>query len=67
MPKFRYQDMHYLENTPTSPGTISHKMGELFANSTVCRAKVESINSDTGEYRIIFHGTLDNEESKFNY
>ena len=67
MPKFRYQDMFELEKSPTSAGTLTCKMGELFSNSTFCRTKVESVNRETGEYRIIVQGTLDTEESKFNW
>jgi hypothetical protein len=41
------------------------KVGELVVNSTVCRAKVDVINTETGEYRIVLQGTLDKEETKF--
>ena len=30
------------------------------------RAKVELINPETGEYRIVLHGTLDKEDTKFD-
>ncbi len=65
MPRFRIQDLHTVENAPTSPASLRTKVGEMILSSTACRAKVEAINSDTGEYRIILQGTLDKEESKF--
>ena len=65
MSRFRIHDLKTLEVTPASPGAMRVKVGELVLNSTVCRAKVEVINADTGEYRIILQGSLDKEETKF--
>ncbi len=65
MPHFRIHDLRTLESTPTSPGVMQTKVGELVLHSTVCRAKVEIINPDTGEYRIVLQGSLDKEGSKF--
>ena len=65
MRHFGIHDLKALENTPTSPGAMRTKVGELVLNSTVCRAKVEVINPDTGKYRIVLQGSLDKEESKF--
>ena len=65
MPRFRYHDLKSLEITPTSPGAIRMKVGEMIVNSTLCRAKVETINPETGEYRIVLQGSLDKEDTKF--
>lgn len=65
MSRFRIHDLKSLESTPTSPGAMRTKVGELVVNSTVCRAKVDVINTETGEYRIVLQGTLDKEETKF--
>lgn len=65
MPRFRIQDLHTVENSPTSPGSLKTKIGEMIFSSTTCRAKVDAINPDTGEYRIVLQGTLDKEETKF--
>ena len=35
----------------------------MILGSTVCRAKVETLNPDTGEYRVVLQGTLDREET----
>ena len=65
MPRFRIHDLKSLEIAPTSPGSIRTKVGEMIVNSTVCRAKIEAINQETGEYRIVLQGTLDKEDTKF--
>ncbi len=65
MPRFRPQDLHTLELAPTSPASLRAKLSELIVNSTTCRAKVDAINPETGEYRVVIQGTLDREESKW--
>jgi hypothetical protein len=37
----------------------------MILSSTVARAKVEAINPETGEYRVVLQGTLDKEEGRF--
>ncbi len=66
MPRFTIQDVTGLEHAPTSAGSLRAKLGEMIVNSTVCRAKVESVNPETGEYRIVLQGTIDREETKFD-
>lgn len=66
MPRFRIQDVSTLESAPTSAGSLRTKLGEMIVNSTVCRAKVENVNAETGEYRIVLQGTLDREETRFD-
>ena len=65
MARFRIQDMQLFENAPTSAGALRSKLGEMIVNSTKFRAKVDVINSDTWEYRIVLEGTLDKEDTKF--
>jgi hypothetical protein len=59
MARFNLQDLHSLEAAPTSPGGLRSKVGELIVGSTTCRAKVEAVNPETGEYRVVLQGTLD--------
>lgn len=59
MSRFNLHDLHALEAAPTSPGGLRSRVGELIVGSTTCRAKVEAINPETGEYRIVLQGTLD--------
>ncbi|MEE8146410.1 MAG: hypothetical protein V3T24_02305 [Longimicrobiales bacterium] len=66
MSRFRIHDLKSLEVAPTSPGAMKIKVGEMIVNSTVCRARVESINPETGEYRIVLQGSLDREDSRFD-
>ncbi len=66
MARFRIQDLRTVEKAPTSPGTLRNKIGELLISSINCTAKVEGLNMETGEYRIVLQGTLDKEESKFD-
>lgn len=66
MPKFHIQDIKSLENSPTSPGALRNKVSEMIYSSTTARAKVEAINPETGEYRVVLQGTLDREESKWD-
>ena len=65
MTRFRIHDLNGLEVKPTSPGAMRSKLNEMIVNSTVCRAKIESINPETGEYRIVLQGSIDKEENRF--
>ncbi len=66
MTRFRIHDLKGLELKPASPGVMRSKLSEMIVNSTVCRAKIESINSETGEYRIVLQGSLDKEDNRFD-
>ncbi|MGH9867812.1 MAG: hypothetical protein ACREAA_06575 [Candidatus Polarisedimenticolia bacterium] len=66
MARFRIQDVRTIESSPTAPGTLRAKIGEMLFSSINATAKVEGFNLDTGEYRIILQGTLDKEDSKFD-
>jgi hypothetical protein len=63
--KFHIQDLRSIEISPTSPATLRTKISEMILNSTTARARVEAINPETGEYRVVLQGTLDREETKF--
>jgi len=58
-------DFRSLEHAPTSPANLRSKIAEVILSSTHAKARVESMNPETGEYRIILQGTLDREPSKF--
>ena len=66
MPRFRMQDFESIERSPTSPATLRNKITEMLYGSTVARVKVDAVNPDTGEYRVILQGTLDRDESKWD-
>ncbi len=65
MPRFTMDDLHSLERPQTSPHMLRTKVGDVIVNSTNCRAKIEAINPDTGEYRLVLQGTLDKEHTRF--
>ena len=66
MARFRLQDLPMLETSPTSPATLRPKIGELLINSVNAAAKVEIVDKETGEYRVVLQGTIDQEELKFD-
>ncbi len=66
MPRFKIQDVRALESAPTSPGTLKNKLGEMIVSSMKCRAKVDALNPETGEYRVVLQGTLDKEDTKWD-
>ena len=63
MARFRVEDFTLLETSPTSAGALRDKLGEMLVNSTSARVQVESMNQQTGEYRLVLIGTLDTEQS----
>ncbi len=54
-----------LERAPTSPASLTQGVWEVLSHSVAVKAKVDSFNFDTGEYRIVLQGTLDQEEKRF--
>jgi len=65
MARFRMDDLKSIEYAPTSPATLRSKIGEVILSSTHAKCRVESINPDTGEYRVVLQGTLDREATRF--
>ena len=62
MTRFRMQDLTALELSPTSPAALRRKIGELIVHSVSAAAKVELVDPETGEYRVVLQGTLDQDE-----
>ena len=63
MSRFRLQDFPNLEQSPTSPGTLQRKLGDLLVHSVSAAARVEMVDRETGEYRVVLQGTLDREDT----
>ncbi len=60
MKRFVIPDIHQLEKSPTSAGAMTKKLSSMIDSSITCpRVKVDSLNAETGEYRIVLQGTLD--------
>ena len=66
MARFKVDDLPSIERTPTSPATLRNKLSELLISSINCTARVEGLNLETGEYKIVLQGSLDKEDSKFD-
>jgi len=67
MNKFTYYDFRMLEKTPTSPKQLQGGICNLVCCSVNTRAKVDSCNPETGEYRIVLQGTLDMDNPNWGY
>ncbi len=63
MSRIHVHNLRTIENTPTSPANLRSKIADVILNSSVARAKVEALNPETGEYRVVLQGTLDREET----
>jgi len=59
MPKFQVRDFRSLEEAPSSPATLHAKVDDMLVHSTLAQVKVESLNRETGEYRVVLQGTLE--------
>jgi hypothetical protein len=66
MSRFTYNDFRWLEKCPTSPKQMHDSICNLVFCSVNTKAKVENCNPETGEYRIVLHGTLDMDSQNFN-
>jgi|CXWL01.1.fsa_nt_gi hypothetical protein len=67
MTKFTFNDFRCLEKCPTSPKQLQGGISSLVFSSVNTKAKVESCNPETGEYRIVLHGTLDMDSPIYGY
>jgi len=51
--------MKSIEGTPANnPKAMHQALGNIVLCSSTCRCKVENVNPNTGEYRIVLTGTL---------
>jgi hypothetical protein len=64
MARFHVHDVRSIESTPATPASLRSKIGEMILNSSNPRARVESLNAETGEYRVVLQGTLVREEDR---
>ena len=66
MNRFRLEDFPLLEASPTSAASLRAKLGEMLVSSTSARVRIESVNPQTGEYRLVLQGTIDVEKMPFD-
>lgn len=56
-----------IESTPANnPKAVHQALGNIVLSSSTCRCKVENVNPNTGEYRIVLTGTLTSQPSGSN-
>jgi len=53
MPRIGLETLGTIERVPTSPAALSGGLWEVLSSSVAARAKVESYDYDTGEYRVV--------------
>jgi hypothetical protein len=66
MTRFRLDDFALLETSPTSAAALRAKLGEMLLSSTSARVRIEAVNPQTGEYRVVLQGTIDTEKTPFD-
>ena len=67
VPKVWLKDLEFPSNrAPASPAALTQGVWDVLSHSVAIKAKVESVNTGTGEYRIVLQGTLDPEEDRFD-
>ena len=66
MPRIGSTELGAIERSPASPSALTHGLWDVLSHSVAARAKVESCNLQTGEYRVVLQGTLDLEAAKFD-
>jgi hypothetical protein len=60
----RIEDFYTVGKLRSSPRVLRDTIGRLVFASTVVRAKVASVDSGSGDYRIVLEGTVDAEASR---
>ena len=61
MPFFSILDFESIERSAVRPLSLRARVDDMILGSSVCRVKVESIDPETGQYRLVIQGTLDQE------
>ena len=63
MPQFKLNNLMDLNLTKLSGVSLKKQIERMLANSSQCKAILETINHDTGEYRIVLQGIIDNNQN----
>jgi len=56
-----FKDLQRMNTTQLSCTNLRKYVAEMLENSSQCKAILECINQDTGEYRIVLEGILETE------
>lgn len=52
-------DLEDIDATQLSSISLKEHIGKILARSCQCKAILECVNKDTGEYRLVLQGILD--------
>ena len=63
MVKFNINDLEVIRSANFSTSSLKRQIGSVLENTGNCRAIVESLNRETGEYRIVLQGTLETQDN----
>lgn len=63
MVKFNINDLEIIRNANFSTSSLKRQIGSVLESTGNCRAIVESLNRETGEYRIVLQGTLETRDN----
>lgn len=61
MSKYPVEHLRDLERVPRSPLALSNDLWDVLSNSLSAKVTLESCNRETGEYRVVLQGTLEQE------
>lgn len=59
MPKLELNNLMNSNLTKLSGVSLKKEIEKMLANSSQCKAIFETVNQDTGEYRIVLQGIID--------
>lgn len=63
MTKLNIHDLEIIRAADISTATLKRQICAVLENSNRCRAVVESLNRQTGEYRVWLQGTLETRDN----
>jgi RNA-binding protein YlmH len=63
MTKFNVRDLEIIKNAKFTSSTLKRQLGNMLESSGNCRAIVESLNRETGEYQIVLQGTIETRDN----
>jgi len=61
--KFRSREIDYIEVLPPASVALKANLEQLIDDSSNLNAALESLDKQTGTYRIVLQGTLPNQDS----
>ena len=67
MVNLNYKDLRKINITQLSCTNLKKHVTEMLENSSRCKAILECVNQDTGEYRIVLEGIIETESYRAAY